>query len=160
MSEKSPLLRSRTDDLSWYVLHPNVLRIVAVLLLAGLAYAAYAVGKAQATQVTVTVTDVTLSKPALTEPAPGSEVSALTLTCTDDADARLRLTGQGQVSVTVSGDAQIEMLAESEAVVRVPAGGGTFDIAYFGEDADLSWSTSEGRCVESFSSRADERGQQ
>src|SRR5699024_4780359 len=93
MSEKSPLIRSRFDDVAWYALHPDVVRIIAVVLILAVGYAGYAFGKSQATQ--VNVTDVSLTKPVLTKPSPGSEVSTLVLSCSEGAEVRLLASAEG-----------------------------------------------------------------
>lgn len=155
MSEKSPLIRSRFDDVAWYALHPDVVRIIAVVLILAVGYAGYAFGKSQATQ--VNVTDVSLTKPVLTKPSPGSEVSTLVLSCSEGAEVRLLASAEGQVSMTVTGSAEAELLSKDTASLRFDSGGGTYNIAYTGESADIVWSTASGECSEDFSSHSSER---
>lgn len=150
----SPLLRSRVDDISWYALSPTAVRIIAVLLMLSLIYAGYAFGKSQATQ--VSVTDVTLSKSQLKPPAAGSEISALSLACTDDAELTLTLTGSEQVSMTITGDREAEVLAQKKAVMKISAAT-DLDIGYTGQLSELTWATTAGQCTEVFSSRSQER---
>ena len=155
MSEKSPLIRTRFDDVAWYVLHPEVMRVIAVILILAVGYAGYALGKSTGTE--VNVTDVTLTRPALTKPSPGSEVSTLVLSCSEDAQVRLLVSAKGQVSMTVTGSAEAELLSKNTASLKLDSGGGTYNIAYTGESADIVWSTAAGECAEDFSSHSSER---
>lgn len=155
MSENIRLTRTRFDDFAWYALNPNVVRVVAVLLILTIAYAAYAFGKASASS--VEVTKVSVVEPTLMEPADPQDVSVMTLKCAEDSTPRLRLDGSSDLSLTVSGSADLEALGDKEVMVTLPTGEGEYDLAYFGADARLSWSTAQGQCVEDFSSRADER---
>lgn len=155
MSEKSPLIRSRLDDVAWYALHPDVVRIIAVILILAVGYAGYAFGKSQATQ--VSVTDVSLTKPVLTKPSKAADVSTLVLSCSEGTEVRLLAKAKGQVSMTVTGSAETELLSQDAASLRLDSGGGTYNISYTGESAEVVWSTASGECAEDFSSRSSER---
>lgn len=155
MNEKIRLQRTIFDDFAWYILNPNVIRVIAVLLILVIAYAAYAFGKASASSVEITNVSVVKSK--LTEPAQIEDISVMTLRCAADSSPRLSLSGSGDLSMTVAGSADIEALGSDSIALSLPTGEGKYDISYFGAEARLAWSTGQGQCVEDFASRAEER---